>query len=342
VGKDIPKTALSERFVKIEDEPYGNPDLAYSVLVPNDWIQLGLKAETGALNADRPTLLSDFLSPTDRDANAMLQVWCQGLVKEIAAADWLKFFLSETGKEVVSLQSVSPYFADAVATWQLEKVAYTVRVAARVAGNRLFLVQGMAPPDMYADYAEGFGLAVSSFKVQVDLGNPHVELWQTHTLDDRIVFNAPISWPERKPEGREGLDAVELFNLNAQGQPVAVFKAMSLRKSLTEGKKGLDLPALLVTEFTKLQVQVSSIVSNAPLPASAPLQGGRLKVLKARLPKGDGRLRNLLVADLASPTHHVLVGLLTCAPKEGFYEYAVNRRAFDIVLETMRIKDAQP
>lgn len=30
------------------------------------------------------------------------------------------------------------------------------------------------------------------------------------------------------------------------------------------------------------------------------------------------------------------------APKEGRYEYAVNRRAFDTMLETMRVKDGKP
>jgi hypothetical protein len=39
-----------------------------------------------------------------------------------------------------------------------------------------------------------------------------------------------------------------------------------------------------------------------------------------------------------SPSHHVLVGLLTCAPSESFYEYAVNRRAFEIVLETIKLQ----
>ena len=148
-----------------------------------------------------------------------------------------------------------------------------------------------------------------------------------------------LSWPEKKPEGPPGLDAIHLFNLNAEGQPVGVMKMMTIRRSLTEGKKGLDLPAMLVMEFSKIGVEVLEIASDEPLSVSPPFQNGSFKILTAGLPKGDNRLRNLLIASFASPTHHVLVGLLTRAPKEGFYEYAVNRRAFDIVLETMRVAE---
>lgn len=339
LGQTIAQDELASRFVKQEDQPYGNLDLAYSIVLPNDWLQLGLEAQDAQLHADKPKLLANVLSPTDRDANGMIQVWCQGLIKEISAADWLKYYLTTTGREVGALQVVSPYFADAIAHWELDKVAYTMRIAACVAGNRLFLIQGMAPDDLYAEYAELFGLAVSSFKVTRKLENPHVELWQTHTLDDRIVCNAPISWPERTPEAPEGLSAVDLFNLSGEGEPLGVLKIMTLRKKLTEGKSGIDLPALLVMEFTKIGIEVETIASDEPLPVSEPFGNGSFKILTARVPKGDNRLRNLLIASFDVPSHHVLVGLMTCAPKEGFYEYAVNRRAFDIVLETMRVKD---
>ena len=339
LGQNIPEAELAENFVKLEDQPYGNDDLAYSVVLPNEWLQLGLEADDDVLHAGRPKLLSNFLSPTDRDANAMLQVWGQGLIKEITAADWLKWYLVQSDREISSLQVTSPYFADAVAHWRMDdKVDYTMRIAARVAGNRLFLIQGMAPNDLYPDYADIFGLSVSSFKVAKELDNPHVELWQTHTLDKQVVFNAPLSWPERKPEQTPpGMDAVDLFNLDAEGHPVGVLKAMVIRRTLTEGKEDLDLASLLLAEFTKMNVEVIDIASDERLAVAEPFVEGRLKVLTARLPKGDDRLRNVMIAEVASPTHHVLVGLLTCAPKEGFYEYAVNRRAFDIVMETTRV-----
>lgn len=338
-GQNIPESELTENFVKLSDTPYGNDDLAYSVVLPNDWLQLGIEAEDDVLHAGHPKLLANFLSPIDRDANAMLQVWGQGLIKEIAAGDWLKWYLVETGRTPDSVQIVSPYFADAIAHCEIEGVPYTMRVMARLASNRMFILQAMAPSDLYPDYADTFGLAVTSFKVAKEFENPHVEPWQTHTLDAAVTFNAPLSWPERKPEeAPEGLDAVDLFNLNAQGEPLGVLKAMTFRRSILEGKGEINLAAVLVDEFVKMNVEILEIVSDEPVSPAEPFGAGSFKTMTARLPKGDDRLRNLLVAEVYAPDHVFLIGLLTCAPKEGYNEYAVNRRALDIALETLRVQ----
>lgn len=337
LGQEIPPGELAEHYVKIEDQPYGNADLAYSIVLPNDWIQIGLQASDSALHSDKPKLLANFSGPTDQGGNAMLQVWAQDLEKEISAADWLKHYLISSGRKVDFIQAASPYFADAVATWEIEQITQRIRVIARVSGNRVFFVQGVVPHDLYAQYADKFGLAIASFKVAVEPKNPHVELWQTHTLDEHVICNAPYSWPEKKADAPEGLDLVNLFNLAADGSPVSVIKIMTARKALMQGKPEIDLSALLAMEFIKMGVEVAEVATDEAVAVAAPFVNGRLKVLTASLPQGDNRLRNLMIAEFGSPTHQVLAGLLTCAPKEGFYEYAVNRRAFDIVLETMRL-----
>ena len=131
---------------------------------------------------------------------------------------------------------------------------------------------------------------------------------------------------------------VDLYNLNGAAEPVGNLKAMVVRRTLTNGKQSIDLPALLTAEFLKIGVQITELVSNESIETPEPLTNGSVKICKALIPAAHQvRLQNLIVLSADAPTHHILVGLLTCAPCEGFYEYAVNRRAFDIVLETFKL-----
>ncbi len=338
LGQSIPPSVLKKDFVKLEDKPYGQPTLGYSVVLPNDWLQLKLKATDARLHVERPKLLSTFLGPKDDGGNPMFQVWCQGLIREISAGDWLKDFLTRTGCEIISLEIRSAYLADALVTRRDGPVLLKIRFSARLAGYRLFLCEGVAPDDLFPKYADGFGLASCTFKPTLITDNPHVEVWQTHTLDNAVSFNAPFSWFERHPQAPEGLDMVDLYNLNGAAEPVGNLKAMAVRRTLTKGKQRIDLPALLTAEFLKIGVQITELVSNESIQTPEPLTNGSVKICKALIPAAPQvRLQNLIVLSVDAPTHHILVGLLTCAPCEGFYEYAVNRRAFDIVLETFRL-----
>ena len=343
LGQSIPPSVLKKDFVKLEDKPYGQPALGYSVVLPNDWIQLKLKAADARLHVERPKLLATFLGPKDDGGNPMLQVWCQGLIKEISAGDWLKDFLSRTGCEIISLEIRSTYLADALVTRRDGPVLLKIRFSARLAGNRLFLCEGVAPEDLFPNYADRFGLAATSFKPTLITDNPHVEVWQTHSLDNAVSFNAPFSWFERHPQAPAGIDLLDLYNLNGAAEPVGNLKVMAIRRALTKGKKDIDLPALLTAEFLKIGVRIAELVSSESIEAPEPLSNGSLKICKAVIPNAPHvRLQNLLVLSVDAPTHHILVGLLTCAPCEGFYEYAVNRRAFDIVLETLKLQVPSP
>ena len=336
LGEAIPPQVLKKDFVKVEDVPFRQAAFGYSMVLPSSWIQLKLSATDSRLLVEHPKLLSTFLGPKVDEGNPMVQVWCQGLIREVSAGDWLKDFLTRGQAAIVSLEEKSPFLADAEALRQEGPASLKTRISARLSGNRLFLIQCIAPEDQYDTYAEVFGLAVSSFKPKLLPDNPHVELWPTYSLDKAVTFKAPFSWLERRPQAPVGLDLVDLYNLNASAEPVAILKVMSVRRKLTKGKKGIDLPALLIAEFTKAGVQVTEIAADESFPVPKPLSKGTLKICKAVLPKAkEKRLQNLLVVAVDAPSHHVLVGLLTCAPNEGFYEYAVNRRAFDIVLETL-------
>jgi hypothetical protein len=342
LGETIPAQTLKKDYVKVEDKPFGQAGLGYTMVVPNSWIQLKLSAKDGRLLVEQPKLLATYLGPKDDNGNPMLQVWCQGLIREIGAADWLKDFLTKTGSTILSLEAHSPNLADALVGRVEGPARLKIRFAAHLSGNRLFLIQGIAPEDLFEKYADNFGLAVASFKPTLVGNNPHVELWQTHHLDKSVTFNAPFSWLERQPKCPPGLDLVDLYNLNAEGEPISNLKVMSVRRKLTKGKKGLDLPALLIAEFTKAGVRVTEIDENENFTAPKPLANGTSMICKAIIPKAKvKRLQNLLIVSVDAPTHHILTGLLTCAPNEGFYEYGVNRRAFDIVLETFKLPEAK-
>src|SRR5215831_19452395 len=196
LGQDIPAKILKKDFVKVEDKPFGQAGLAYSIVLPNDWIQLKLSAPDGQLRADHPKQLAAYLGPKHPEGNAMVQVWCQGLVREIAAGDWLKDFFTRTGATALAMETPSPYHAQALVLRRDGPILLKTRFSARLAGNRLFLLQGIAPAPLFDTYADAFGLAVSSFKPAEFSDNPHVELWQTHHLDSVVKFNAPYSWLE--------------------------------------------------------------------------------------------------------------------------------------------------
>lgn len=336
LGQGIPKAELESSFVKAEEIPHGNPAFAYAMVVPGDFLQLGIAVQDGRMHADQPKLLASFLGPKVDNGNALLQLSCQGLVKEIAAGAWLKHFLHRADTVVDAFREDSALQAGAVATrTSAEGVRLTMRLAAQIHGNRLFLVQGLAPSDQFERYAEAFGVAVATFRPAHAMAQPSVEARSTQTLDGAVTFQTPFSWLYQNLEAPEGLAGLNLYSLAGDGKPTGAIKALAVRRSLTRGKKGLDLPALLISEFTKTGVKLGAVVSDQPMPVPAPLANGRLKILTVTLGAAP-RLHNLLVASVDLPSHHVLLGLLTCAPKEDFYVHSVNLRAFQIALETLQ------
>src|SRR5438552_8980727 len=96
LGQSIPKQVLKKDFAKVQDKPFGQEGFAYSIVLPNSWIQLKVSSPDGRLPVEQPKLLSTYLGPKDKNGNPMVQVWCQGLIREISAGDWLKDFLSRT------------------------------------------------------------------------------------------------------------------------------------------------------------------------------------------------------------------------------------------------------
>lgn len=336
LGEDIPSETLKSDFAKVEETAHGNPAFAYSMVVPNDYLQIGLEAANARLQVDAPTLLANFIGPLQAGANPMIQVFCQGLVKEIAAEAWLKHYLAREDTLIVEVKALSPLQADAVVVRQTDDdVRLAVRIAAQIHGNRMFLVQCTAPEDLFESYADAFGIAVATFKPAHAMAQPSVEVRSNYRLDDALFFQMPYSWPFEKLEAPPGMDGYAFLNLDARSEPVGSIKVLSLRRALTEGKQGLDLPALLVSEFTKTGVEIAGLVREDDVPVRAPFTGGSIKVLQVRLAPGDETPWNLVVAALDTPAHHVLVGVLTCAPKHDFYLHSVNMRAFELVLETL-------
>lgn len=340
LGEDLSPDELKSGYVKVEEVAHGNPAFAFSMVVNNEYLAIPIQAADGHMHADEPKLLASFLGPLNDNGNPMVQLFCLGMIKDIAADAWLKDFLNREGTTLVEMKTHNPLHAEAVVTRVTEEeVKLGVRLDVQIHGNRLFMIQCTAPEDLLGEYLDSFGVSIATFKPLHAMAQPSVEVRSNYRMDEALFFQMPYSWPFTKLEAPKGMDGFSFLNLNAESEPAGAIKVFSLRRSLTDGKEDLDLPALMVSEFTKTGLQITDVVSEHNIPTPPPFTGGSTKVLLAKTSQDSSPVLNLVVAAVDSPDHHILVGLLTCAPKEDFYLHSVNMRAFEIVLETLQVGD---
>ncbi len=335
IGQNFSKKELKERFHLIKDMPYNNPELAYKILIPKGWESESIQAESKDLNPNTLKPLAIFKGPEHGGANPFVQIQAVQLIREITAANWLRHYAIATERKLLAIKPISDNFADSVMEFLIDGHPFTARATASIDGDRLFFMLNLALSSTYDKLAEIFGVPVVSFNLQRGSSKKSIEKHIPYNLDEIVRFNCPDSWKyrlvtEERPEGKE---AADLFSHDPDGNVCGRMRVKSVERNVSSGVETQIQDT--ISEYRDGNVIVDDLLESVEVEiGSDRFDTGVVKAFSAHVDGNEIR-QEVWVAVIEVPEYYIVVSLLTPFREQDFFLWAINRRAYDIVLETL-------
>lgn len=335
IGKSISPEVLESSFLKVQDRPYGNSALAYTILLPKHWrADSSLKVKTSQLGTVTLKPLAIFAGP--KSEHSFIQLHAIQLPKEISAAHWLKHYAATTERKLVDLDELSVLFADSLMTFKIEDHGFSGRAAAKIDGDRLFLVFCFAPDATYPALAETFGLAVSSFKLLNPSSKKTIEPRHQHNLANIVQFEYPASWTPRIAENPPiGKQAIDLYHFDDNKAFQGLIRVKTVNKTVVEQSE--DVIKDTVQEYADSNLVLRDKLHSSPVGSySERFSNGVLIIYNCVIEGNQENTQELWICVFGDDEYYVITSLLTPSRNDIFYTWALNKRAYEIVLESIQ------
>ncbi|MDA1015133.1 MAG: hypothetical protein O3A00_11860 [Planctomycetota bacterium] len=333
IGKEFTEDDLQREFFVINDQPYSNPALSYRILIPKRWGVDRIRAPSPELSTSHLKPLAVFGSE-DKDGNTLqIQIQAVELVREVRAADWIRQYAVSTERRMRDLKDLSTHFADSLMTFEIQRIEYTARSSATIHGNMLFFVMCLSPSAHYVEVESQFGLAISSFRVTNPMpGN--VEEQTTIEMGEFCTFHCPQSWDI---ESRDEIAGMHLADLASRTEDGDLCGAIRIKTIESDGEA--DQSEMSLTERAWVECEESGVTIGSELGRPLiQLDGDRFHVVnfvisEATLVTNAAR-QEVWICELHGQHHKCVLSMLTPSRQGEFFYWAVNRRAFEIVLSS--------
>lgn len=329
-GRHLSRQAVASNFAWLTETPPRYEALSFKLLVPAAWRRDRTEDYGTELTAGRLLPLAALASPR---SDAFLQVQATPLNREVTAEHWLRHFLMTSGYNAEKSVILSIFFADCLASFSIGAGKYLGRFAVRVHGDSVFLLSVFCEEALYDGMAELLGLCVASFQPLGAPSGPSVEEWLPTRLGDLLSFSRPASWAMRvvpaAPAGKSALDFISIVDDVALGMMRVKAAAFTVDATL-DGQ---------IRDAVGEYAEAGMIVNPNEQRHDVDLAGdrftdGRLVIFNGATE--GGAPQELWVIVFRDKSTLFTISLLTPDRKSQFLIWAENRRALDIVTETLR------
>ncbi len=322
-GTNFPPDLLAKALAPVKITPTVEGVLRYQLLLPRGWVLLDRpQVSLNDLAPHRPLVLGLHMGPVVEGGPPFAQIMALGLEREINAADWLRHYAVVSGYEIHTLGEVHSGRADALVSLSVRDERYAARLLVTIVGGRLILALLAVPGRHYEALAELLGVMTASFVTPDEDPDMMIEGLQTVMVGQSAQALLPVSWlPSPLPEG------IALSWANAAGQAQGVLH-------LSQGPINQDnLQAILGP-----QAKRGALLADRPPEMDAgPFSQGHHRIYSVTGMDGQAGAQELWELALQTPQHHISLLMLTPSPAHGFSAWAINRRALDIVLQTLEL-----
>jgi len=322
---------IARLFVKVQEPPYENASFIYRLLIPQGWRADPLEERPKTLPVESPIAIARFASKAGDNAYLVLQGI--RLMREITAASWLRLYTMNAGYQLLGIKPLSPYFADSLIALSIEGVTFTGRFAVMIYGCDLLFLLAIVPENEYENYAEKFGTSVGYFDVKGNPARETIEQRVEYTLDNVVTFTYPQSWQAKKVNNPPpGKGAIDLLAIDKFGIAQGIIRVKTVSKSLS-----LPMEQHLkdtLAEFSEAGISMGTAIVDKILTVAKE----RFSSILLRTYEGtmsNGMRHELWLSVTEDDSHYVITTLLTPERTEDFLTWAVNQRAYEIVIETM-------
>lgn len=330
IGRNYPKDQIDRNFTLKWISPPGRSTFAFRIMVPSGWVEDDIsKYRPEEIDADTLFPLSAF---SDSQSHSFLQVQVVRLAREISAVHWLHLFLEESNHRIDVIVEISDYFSDSLSSFEIEGNRFKGRMAASVSGEFLYIISAFCPESYYETLSEVLGICIASFRVILPPTRKTIEGWQSFSLDGTLRFQFPDSWATyivpAPPKGKAAVDLISTLQGSAVGlirvKRVAGFAASSsevVRSDAVEEIKQIGI------------VNISENINSVHYKGNQRFQAGKVHVYAGKSEIGIEHEAWITIAE--GEDEFCVITMITASKKENFYVWSVNRRAYDIITQTI-------
>jgi len=326
---------IKQNFFDLKATPFDKPEMAFSLLVPKEFIDKPLKVSPDLVNNPTSAFvpLSEQLAPEDDPGHARIEVRFVKLDLELKLVDWVNHFLEASGYTVLKRKR-GEYngrkVEDVLVRVKEKGFNYVVRMAFSRHGNRIFLVACSAEEPFFNRYAKPFGAAVISFTPQNKSESPYAEPMTTYVNPGPppLEFRYPKSWVRKEadglPAGKVGVD----LSLRANEKTVGFIHIKGISKGLDE------FPDLIINkmrkDFKDAGVGFIAKTRTADLNPKTPGPLAKLTVWDVTVKGVPGEVAMLL---LGNDEYFVALSLMMPERKKNPYAWMTAWRVFELIIE---------
>lgn len=335
IGQDLSPAEIRRMFEMVETRPAANPQFAVRSLVPRDWKRGELELMRERVGTRRLIPLAAFEGPQTGVAPVIFHVQSARLQREITAAHWIEQYSRQSSLERVALRELSSAFADSLVRQVIEGEPFLVRLAARIDGDRIFVLMGLAHTDDYEPWARIFGVMVASFDVLTPSSRSTIEARRTTSVLDVVEFDYPESWKTTPVPGSDTTRAaISLFGHDPANNPIGRIRVE------VDRRPGVEDPEEDLQHVLQHWRGRGIVLEEGWTELRVDRDGGPVTPRLARTYKGRFKnspvVHELWILLMDAGDSRVRASLETIARQEDFQPWALSQRAFRIVLTTLR------
>ena len=333
------RSAIETAYLDVTVKEGVFPSGAFSIALPQNW-QIDRDQPNAIPDTDNPVVpLARFSPGTDAalgaDDGVEIVVWAAVLAREIHGADWLHQWITSQGFKTIDARELPTKFGimgDALATREKDGATTLHRLYVVKDGDLIFLIDGRVKATPGLDkqaFQEIVLMAMMRFRLLAASGQLYAEPFEALSLSGPsggISLIAPQSWTRTDSDDAPVKGAAMVLSnsvgaavvgsmvvaLGADRDDVTVIEEATLEKLRNQGYE-VAAPGTVLIERSDENVSYQVLR----------YEGGDVVALSARMTLGE------------KPVSIILV---TPSDKEAFEVWAVNRRAFDIVLNSVTVE----
>ena len=335
-GKNVSDEHIKQSYNRVQDTPFGNDSLFYRLLVSKEWNPTAIHLqERPVITTEKMMGIGMFVGSQISDSKPFILLQVMNLAQEINAADVLRGYALANDYQLKTLQEDSPKRVDSLVEFQLQGVTYFGRAMMAITGNRVGFLLAAGAPSEYEQLEEKFALASASFEMS-NAPQGHIEAWREYQIGvNWLYFHFPTSWTFDYPDSSDLTDrfGLELYNTTADNEVIGIVRAKTVLKKYTTDI-GDELQKFM-EELEAMGVEFGEIMNRHALPVNAPFIAAH-QVIYQILDKQTNQVREAWVALLEDDQYLSFFALLTTRREDAFSVWAVNKRAWQIMLNTLR------
>ncbi len=340
----MPKDEFLSKTKLVEETPFEDEFLSYSIYLPKDWVINEAPFEKNmddiegskdkALHNRVLGIVASYISPPTGHERSFFTLEALSLNYEIGVRDWFINYTLSEGKSLEGISEEKDNRIEAVYVEVDKDTTYIVKVVAIINGPRVVIARYYTTQKIFKTDKILQSQVIDSFEL-INKEDRGIEELETLGLLGQSYFDYPISWQMKADK------VLSIDRMSAMMQRSSTGSALGgeIKIFLTNKDLGLNRSAALAfykDDFGVENYKITSLIEKVPMNYHQEIGFGMTEAYMLE-PTVDGMIGfEFWISMMEGEDYYYILTMLTPSRQENFYEWARNVKAFRVVVGNAR------